>query len=57
VDQADWNAIQEMQLLPAAALGDHQPRFFEDPQVLHYPEPRHGQTPSQSIERLPILLE
>ena len=58
VDEADRHRVQEVALLAADALGRHETRLLEDPQVLHDPEPRHrGQVPAQLTERLAIALE
>ena len=58
MDEADRHRVQEVALLAADALCRHEPRLFEDAQVLHDPEARHrGQVHAQLTERLAIALE
>src|SRR5439155_25115355 len=57
VDELNGDRVQEMQLLPTASPGRHQASLFEHAQVLHHTEARHGETPLERCERLPILLE
>jgi len=57
VDEPDRDGVQEVELLAAALLRDHEPRLLEDPQVLHHAETRHRQPLLERTQRLPVDLE
>jgi hypothetical protein len=56
-DQPDRHRVQEVQLLATAALGGHQSRFLEYPEVFHDAKSGHGRPPHERAEGLPVVLE
>src|SRR5258708_1779280 len=57
VDEPDWDGIQEMQLLAAAAPGHDQASLLQLPEVLHDAESGHRQAPLESAQGLTVLPE
>ena len=58
VHETDRHRVEEVALLAPDLDGRHEPGLFQDPQVLHDPEPRHlRQVLAQLPERLAIALE
>src|SRR4051812_35090209 len=57
VNEPDGYRIEEVELFPAGATGDHQPGLLQHAQVFHHPEPRHGQLGFQLGQRAAVPLE
>ena len=57
MDEPDRNRVEEVQLLAAALLGDHEPRVLELLEVLHHAEPRHLEARAERVQRLAVLPE
>jgi len=54
VDEADRDRVQEVQLFPAAPLGDDEAGLFELPEMLHHPEAGHREPLLKRAQRLPV---
>ena len=57
VDEADRDRVQEVELLAAAPLGDHEAGLLELLEVLHHAEPGHRELLLEGAQRLPVLAE
>ena len=58
VHETDRHRVEEVAFLAPDLDGRHEPRFLQDAEVFHDPEPRHlRQVPAQLPERLAIALE
>jgi hypothetical protein len=57
VDEADRHRVEEVELLPTAATGDHEPGVLEQLQVLHDAEAGHREALLEGVERLAVLPE
>ena len=57
MDQADRHRVEEVELFPASAPGDHESGLFQHPEVLHDAEAGQGETPNERAEGLAIALE
>ena len=57
VNHLDRHRVEEVQLLPAGAAGDDQPRVLQHPQVLHHAEPGHLDVRLELGERAAVPLE
>ena len=57
VDEADRDRVQEVELLAASPLGDHQPRLLELLQVLHHAEAGHREAFLEGAQGLAVFPE
>ena len=57
MDEPDRDRVEEVELLPAALLRDHEPGFLEHLEVLHHAEARHLEVLLERTERLAVLPE
>jgi hypothetical protein len=57
MDEPNGHRVREVELLAAPALGDHQARPFQEPEVLHHAETRHLEARRERTERLPVATE
>src|SRR3954454_2383435 len=57
VDDPDRDGVEEVELLPPAPPGDHQPGLLEHLEVLHDAEARHGHARLERVQCLPVLTE
>jgi hypothetical protein len=55
VDESDRDGVEEMELLAASPLGDHQARLLELLEVLHHPEAGHRKALDERVQRLAVL--
>ena len=57
VDQPDRHRVEVVQLLPAPAARDDEPRLLQHLEVLHDPEARHLEPGLELDERAAVTLE